>query len=60
MSPAAAHRHLMLRAGSDDETDADYELRSRFQALLWGPTTDNATTHLFRDGGTDTSDQLSN
>ncbi|MFD9049743.1 hypothetical protein [Streptomyces zaomyceticus] len=49
-SPAAAHRRLMLRAGSDDETDADYELRSRFQALHWGPTTDNVTTHLFRDG----------
>lgn len=49
LSPVAAHRRLMLRAENDDETDADYELRSRFQALHWGPTTDNVTTHLFRD-----------
>ncbi|MFE2546177.1 hypothetical protein [Actinacidiphila glaucinigra] len=49
-SPAAAHRHLMLHAGDDDETEAEYELRSRFSTLHWGPTTDNVTAHLFRDG----------
>ncbi|MYX37244.1 MULTISPECIES: hypothetical protein [unclassified Streptomyces] len=49
LSPEAAHRRLMLHAG-DDETEAEYELRSRFSALRWGPTTDNVTAHLFRDG----------
>ncbi|MEV4943853.1 hypothetical protein [Streptomyces zaomyceticus] len=49
-SPVAAHRRLVLRARSGDETDADYELRSRFQTLRWGPTTDNVTACLFRDG----------
>jgi len=48
LSPQATHRRLMLRAGADDETE--YELRSRFQVLIWGPTTDNVTAHLFRDG----------
>ena len=47
--PEAAHRRLMHRAGADDESEADYELRSRFRALSWGPTTDNVTVHLFRD-----------
>ncbi|MEU4266580.1 hypothetical protein [Streptomyces sp. NPDC026092] len=50
LSPIAAHRRLMLDAGHDQETEADYELRSRHRVLDWGPTTDNATTHLFRDG----------
>ncbi|MGW6869352.1 hypothetical protein ACWGHM_13615 [Streptomyces sp. NPDC054904] len=50
LSPRATHRRLMLRAGADDETEADFELRSRFRVLDWGPTTDNVTTHLFRDG----------
>lgn len=50
LSPEATHRRLMLRAGADDETEADYEFRSRFGALDWGPPTDNVTVHLFRDG----------
>lgn len=50
LSPEAAHRRLMLHAGDDDETEAEYELRSRFSALRRGPTTDNVTAHLFRDG----------
>ncbi|WP_326680930.1 hypothetical protein [Streptomyces sp. NBC_01237] len=50
LSPQATHRHLMLRAGADDETEADFEFRSRFRVMDWGPTTDNVTTHLFRDG----------
>lgn len=49
LSPEATHRRLMHRAGADDESEADYELRSRFRALSWGPTTDNVTVHLFRD-----------
>ncbi|WP_407917142.1 hypothetical protein [Kitasatospora sp. NE20-6] len=49
-SPEATHRRLTLRAGTDDETEADYELRSRFRALAWGPTTDNVTAYLFGDG----------
>lgn len=50
LSPEATHRRFMLRAGDDDETEAEYELRGRFQALSWGPTTDNVTAYLFRDG----------
>lgn len=50
LSPEATHRRLMLRAGDDDETGADYELRSQFRVLSWGPTTDNVTAHLFRNG----------
>ncbi len=49
LSPEATHRRLMHRAGADDETEAEYELRSRFRVLSWGPTTDNVTAHLFRD-----------
>ncbi|MFE2598722.1 hypothetical protein ACFXCZ_19845 [Streptomyces sp. NPDC059396] len=49
MSAEATHRRLMHRAGNDDETEADYGLRSQFRTLLWGPTTDNVTTHLFRE-----------
>lgn len=48
-SPQAAHRRLMLRAGADDESEAEFELRSRFRILDWGPTTDNVTAHHFRD-----------
>jgi hypothetical protein len=40
----------MLRAGVDDETEADFAFRRRFRVLDWGPTTDNVTAHLFRDG----------
>ncbi|MBM9507925.1 hypothetical protein [Actinacidiphila acididurans] len=50
LSPQATHRRLMLRAGTDDETEAEFEFRSRFRVLDWGPTTDNVTAHLFRDG----------
>ena len=50
LSPEATHRRLMLRAGKDEETEAEYDLRSRFRVLQWGPTTDNVTIHLFRDG----------
>jgi len=49
LSPEATHRRLMHCAGTDDEADEDYELRSQFRVLTWGPTTDNVTTHLFRD-----------
>ncbi len=49
LSPEAAHRRLMEGAGADEETEADYELRSQFRALNWGPTTDNVTVLLFRD-----------
>ncbi|MFD6182899.1 hypothetical protein [Streptomyces goshikiensis] len=38
LSAEATHRRLMQRAG-DDEPEADYRLRGRFQVLLWGPTT---------------------
>ncbi|WP_406503228.1 hypothetical protein [Streptomyces sp. NBC_01602] len=51
LSAEATHRRLMHRAGEDDETAADHGLRSQFQALLWGPTTDNVTAHLFREEG---------
>ncbi|MEU0957060.1 hypothetical protein ABZ353_32740 [Streptomyces niveus] len=50
LPPVATHRRLTLRAGDDDETEAEHELRGRFQALTWGPTTDNVTAYLFRDG----------
>ncbi|WP_406482639.1 hypothetical protein [Streptomyces sp. NBC_01615] len=49
LSPQATHRRLMHRAGSDDETEAEYELRSQFRFLSWGPTTDNVTAHVFCD-----------
>jgi hypothetical protein len=49
LSPQSTHRRLLRNAGTDDETEADYELRARFRALTWGPTTDNLTTHLFRE-----------
>lgn len=49
LSAAATHRRLMQRAGDDDEPEADYHLRRRFRVLLWGPTTDNLTAHLFRE-----------
>ncbi|MDG4857757.1 hypothetical protein P8605_06240 [Streptomyces sp. T-3] len=49
LSPEATHRRLIDRAGADDETEADYALRSQFRVLNWGPTTDNVTAHLFRD-----------
>ncbi|MFC5201902.1 hypothetical protein [Streptomyces kaempferi] len=48
LSPKATHRRLMHRSGADDETEEEYEFRSQFQTLSWGPTTDNVTTHLFR------------
>ncbi|TDT98619.1 hypothetical protein EDD99_6848 [Streptomyces sp. 846.5] len=51
LSPEATHRRLMVRAGRDDETEAEYDLRSRFRVLQWGPTTDNVTIHLFRGDG---------
>ena len=40
----------MFRAGQDDETEAEYALRSQFRVLIWGPTTDSVTSHVFRDG----------
>ncbi|WP_103890105.1 hypothetical protein [Actinacidiphila yanglinensis] len=49
LSPQAAHRRLMLRAGTDDESEADFEFRSRFRVMNWGPTTDNVTAHHFQD-----------
>ncbi|MER5779336.1 hypothetical protein ABT144_34640 [Streptomyces sp. NPDC002039] len=49
LSAEATHRRLMQRAGDDDEPEADYQLRGRFRALLWGPTTDNVTACLFRE-----------
>ncbi|MBP0457490.1 hypothetical protein JFN87_08265 [Streptomyces bomunensis] len=48
LSAEATHQRLLRRAGDDDEPEADYQLRSRFRVLLWGPTTDNVTAHLFR------------
>jgi len=50
LSPEAVHRRLVLGVTVCDETEADYELRSRFRVLNWGPTTDNVTILLFRDG----------
>jgi hypothetical protein len=49
LSPEAAHRRFMHRAGAEEESEADYEFRSRFRALMWGPTTDNVAVHLFGD-----------
>jgi hypothetical protein len=49
LSAEATHRRLVQRAGDDDEPEADYQLRGRFRVLLWGPTTDNVTAHLFRE-----------
>lgn len=51
LSPQAVHRRLLRDAGACDESEADYELRSRFRALEWGPATDNVTVLLFREGG---------
>ncbi|MGW0856911.1 hypothetical protein [Streptomyces sp. NPDC002690] len=48
MSAEATHRRLVRSAGEADETEAGYGLRSQFRTLLWGPTTDNVTAHLFR------------
>lgn len=48
LSAEATHRRLVQRAG-DDEPEADYQLRGRIRVLLWGPTTDNVTAHLFRE-----------
>ncbi|MFI1654798.1 hypothetical protein ACH4ZU_07630 [Streptomyces sp. NPDC020472] len=49
MSAEATHRRLREQAGDGDESEADYQLRSRFWVLLWGPTTDNLTAYLFRE-----------
>ncbi|MEY2246483.1 hypothetical protein AB8A21_26705 [Streptomyces sp. BF23-18] len=49
LSAEATHRRLVHRVG-DDEPEADYLFRGRFQTLLWGPTTDNVTACLFREG----------
>ncbi|MEV7616103.1 hypothetical protein [Streptomyces sp. NPDC089799] len=46
-SAEATHRRLRQHAGDDNETD--YQLRSRFRALLWGPTTDNVMAYLFHN-----------
>ncbi|MFE6854971.1 hypothetical protein ACFVDH_29745 [Streptomyces sp. NPDC057674] len=53
LSAEATHRRLLAHAMDDAdpevEPEGDYEQRSRFQALLWGPTTDNVIAHLFRE-----------
>lgn len=49
MSAEATHR-LFVQSAGDDEPEADYTLRSRYRALLWGPTTDNVSAYLFREG----------
>ncbi|WP_438318651.1 hypothetical protein ACSHWO_34560 [Streptomyces sp. HUAS TT3] len=49
LSAEATHRRLMQDAG-DGESDGDHQLHGRFRALLWGPTTDNVTACLFREG----------
>ncbi|MFJ6510436.1 hypothetical protein ACIQMO_09360 [Streptomyces sp. NPDC091406] len=48
LSAEATHRRFRQRA-ADDESEADYQLRSRFRVLLWGPTTDNVMAYLFRN-----------
>ncbi|MFG3040718.1 hypothetical protein ACGFYZ_27860 [Streptomyces sp. NPDC048330] len=50
-SPQAAHRRFVLAAQDDDASTASYEVRRRHRDLDWGPTTDNAIVHLFREGG---------
>ncbi|MYS07587.1 hypothetical protein GTW71_14340 [Streptomyces sp. SID6041] len=45
----ATHRRLTQCARDTEETEADYELSSRFRALPWGPTTDNVIAYLFRE-----------
>lgn len=50
LSAEAAHRRLVYRMGEVNAPEADYRLRRGFQALLWGPTTDNLTACLFRAG----------
>ncbi|MFG3491550.1 hypothetical protein [Streptomyces sp. NPDC047972] len=45
LSAETTHRRLVRT--TDD--GADGELRGRFHALRWGPTTDNVTAHLFRE-----------
>lgn len=49
VSAEATHRHFVQSAGAD-EPEADYTLRGWSRALLWGPTTDNLTAYLFREG----------
>ncbi|MBP2586984.1 hypothetical protein J3A78_007462 [Streptomyces sp. PvR006] len=51
LSAEDTHRRLTARAMDDAEAEAeaDYEQRSRFQVLHWGPTTDNVIAHLFRE-----------
>jgi hypothetical protein len=49
LSPEATHRRLMLRAGADGETEAEYAFRRRFRIMDWGPTTDNVAAHAFRE-----------
>ncbi|CAM5281952.1 hypothetical protein [Streptomyces atroolivaceus] len=50
LSAEATHRRLRQHAGHDDESEADYQLHSRFGVLLWGPTTDNVMAYLFHEG----------
>jgi hypothetical protein len=50
VSAEATHRRFGQQAGDDDESEADYQLRSRRRVLLWGPTTDNVLAYLFRKG----------
>jgi hypothetical protein len=45
LSPAAAHRRFVAAYGNEDEL-----LRERFWFFHWGPTTDNVTAFLFREG----------
>ncbi|MEU2079345.1 hypothetical protein [Streptomyces sp. NPDC013489] len=53
LSAEATHRRLLARAMDDAEPgvepEADPEQHGQFQALLWGPTTDNVIAHLFRE-----------
>ncbi|MFD5328147.1 hypothetical protein [Streptomyces sp. NPDC127092] len=49
LSAEATHRRLRQHARDDDESEVDYQLRSRFRALDWGPTTDNVMAYLFRE-----------
>lgn len=47
-SAESAHRRLVRRA-EDSASATDDQSRDGFQALLWGPTTDNVITCLFRE-----------
>ncbi|MEY9842879.1 hypothetical protein [Streptacidiphilus sp. EB103A] len=49
LSPEGTHRRLMHRSGADDQTEEEYEFRSQFRVLSWGPTTDNVTALRFRN-----------